>query len=86
MSHRGQTLLAAPHEQAESMPGRGGTFGRPTPFQAVPRPKVFETPVVDRSSSAVSELPNGDVELLRDATCWLGPAVRLLLLGPRFDL
>jgi hypothetical protein len=26
------------------MPGRGGTFGRPTPLQAVTRPKVFMTP------------------------------------------
>jgi hypothetical protein len=46
-SHHGQTLLAAPHEQTESMPGRGGTFGRPTPFQAVTRPKVSTTLVLD---------------------------------------
>jgi hypothetical protein len=86
MRHSGLTLLAAPHEQTESTPGRGGTFGRATPFQAVTRPKVSTTLVLDHSSPAVCELLSSDVGLSRDTTRWLGSAVCLLLLGPRLDL
>lgn len=46
--HLGHAESVAPHEQASSVPSRGGTSGRPTPFQAVTRPQVFMTPVFNQ--------------------------------------
>ncbi len=65
------------------MPSRGGTFGRPTPFQAVTRPKVFMTlgfnEPPDNSRTSLKRLPRGSPP-------WLVSSLSFELGSPRGDL